>query len=303
MTENEFMLQDRITKIKSVNEQHDLEHNAYISFSGGKDSTVLSVLIDEALPGNKIPRVYVDTKLDYKMVRDFALEKVKNDDRFVAVTHHKNIKQSLNEDGYPFKSKTHSRNVMYRQNGLDSDYLRFYFRKNEKPYTKASRQCPKSLEYQWDFNDFKISDKCCINMKEEPLKEWQKENKKLLYISGIRSAEGGRRAMNSGCIQMNGDHISSFNPLFVVSDNFMTWYINERNIKLAELYYPPYNFERTGCKGCPFALNLREDLETMRRLLPNEAKQCEYIWKPVYEEYRRIGFRLPKDDDDKLFDW
>lgn len=189
MTENEFMLQDRITKIKSVNEQHDLEHNAYISFSGGKDSTVLSVLIDEALPGNKIPRVYVDTKLDYKMVRDFALEKVKNDDRFIAVTHHKNIKQSLNEDGYPFKSKTHSRNVMYRQNGLDSDYLRFYFRKNEKPYTKASRQCPKSLEYQWDFNDFKISDKCCINMKEEPLKEWQKENKKLLYIYQVLGAQ------------------------------------------------------------------------------------------------------------------
>ena len=30
----------------------------------------------------------------------------------------------------------------------------------------------------------------------------------------------------------------------------------------------------------------------MEKLLPNERKQCEIIWKPVYEEYRRIGYRL-----------
>ena len=54
MTENEFLLADRIQKIKSMNELYDLENNAYISFSGGKDSTVLHYLIDEALPNNKI---------------------------------------------------------------------------------------------------------------------------------------------------------------------------------------------------------------------------------------------------------
>ena len=45
MTENEFLLADRIQKIKSMNELYDLEKNAYISFSGGKDSTVLYNLI------------------------------------------------------------------------------------------------------------------------------------------------------------------------------------------------------------------------------------------------------------------
>lgn len=68
MTENEFMLQDRIAKIKSINEQYDLENKAYISFSGGKDSTVLHYLIDEALPGNKIPRVFLNTGIEYKDV-------------------------------------------------------------------------------------------------------------------------------------------------------------------------------------------------------------------------------------------
>lgn len=72
MTENEFLLADRIAKIKSINEQYDLEHNAYISFSGGKDSTVLSHLVDEALPGNTIPRVFFNTGIEYKLLVSFV---------------------------------------------------------------------------------------------------------------------------------------------------------------------------------------------------------------------------------------
>ena len=39
----------------------------------------------------------------------------------------------------------------------------------------------------------------------------------------------------------------------------------------------------------------------MDKLLPEERKQCEMIWKPVYNEYRRIGYRLDKEDEFKLF--
>lgn len=68
MTEEEFMLADRIAKIKSINELYDLKNNAYISLSGGKDSTVLSYLVDEALPGNNIPRVFLNTGIEYKKI-------------------------------------------------------------------------------------------------------------------------------------------------------------------------------------------------------------------------------------------
>ena len=37
MTEFEFELSDRITKIKSMSELYDLEHKAFISFSGGEE--------------------------------------------------------------------------------------------------------------------------------------------------------------------------------------------------------------------------------------------------------------------------
>ena len=73
------------------------------------------------------------------------------------------------------------------------------------------------------------------------------------------------------------------------------------SIALCPLYCQPYNFKRTGCKGCPFSLDLQEQLEIMERYLPNERRQCEMIWKPVYDEYRRINYRLKQNEQIKLF--
>ena len=53
--------------------------------------------------------------------------------------------------------------------------------------------------------------------------------------------------------------------------------------------------------GCPFSLDLQEQLEIMELYLPNERRQCEIIWKPVYEEYRRLNYRLKKIEKIKLF--
>lgn len=63
--DNELLLFDRIETIKNTNIKYDLENNAYLSFSGGKDSTVLHYLLDLALPNNKIPRVFINTGIEY----------------------------------------------------------------------------------------------------------------------------------------------------------------------------------------------------------------------------------------------
>lgn len=34
---------------------------------------------------------------------------------------------------------------------------------------------------------------------------------------------------------------------------------------------------------------------------PMTRKQCEMIWKPIYDGYRRIGYRLKQDEQLKLF--
>ena len=52
MEDYELTLFDRIEMIRKTNKKYDLEKNGYVSFSGGKDSMVLSALIDMALPNN-----------------------------------------------------------------------------------------------------------------------------------------------------------------------------------------------------------------------------------------------------------
>ena len=111
----ELTLYDRVEIIKTTNQKYDLEHNAYLSFSGGKDSTILHYLLDMALPNNQIPRVFIDTGIEYTMIRQFVLDLASKDQRFVIIKPSKPIKQTLEIVGYPFKSKQHSHNIMLYQ--------------------------------------------------------------------------------------------------------------------------------------------------------------------------------------------
>ena len=96
---------------------------------------------------------------------------------------------------------------------------------------------------------------------------------------------------------------TTFKPLNPINNNFIEWFIKKYNIQLCNLYYEPFNFKRTGCKGCPFNLDLQEQLDVMEKLLPKDYKQCEIIWKPVYDEYRRIGYRLKSEQQMTIDDF
>ena len=155
---------------------------------------------------------------------------------------------------------------------------------------------PNTLRYQFtkDFT-LKISDACCIEMKEKPMKAYAKKNKRNVQILGLMKEEKGRRSIWGKCVAYRGKKVT-FSPLMVMTKEWEDWYIKMRGIKLCSLYYPPYNCVRTGCKGCPYAINLQNNLDMLQQYFPAEKRQCEYIWKPVYEEYRRLGYRLRKDD-------
>lgn len=286
---NEFILHDRLEKIKSIIKQYG-EENFYISFSGGKDSTVLHALVDMALPDNQIPRVYADTGIELNMVRDFVYNKADIDERFFIIKPRMNIKQILENDGYPFKSKIHSQCVNLYQTDPHKKMWQGYI--GQRPEHWHTKTCPKKLMYQFTpENTLKISDMCCLKMKEEPLIEWSKSHNKNITIIGIMKEEGGRRTQST-CLVFKGKKLKKFQPLTPLTKEWESWFINEYNVKICDIYKPPYNFERTGCKGCPFGIDIQEELDTLEKFFPNERKQCEIIWKPVYNEYRRINYRL-----------
>lgn len=302
MTENELILFDRLEVIRKTIGKYG-ESNFYVSFSGGKDSTVLHYLIDEALPNNTIPRVYINTGIEYNDILKFVREMQKSDDRIQIVNSNIHIPSMLKKYGYHFKSKEHSEKVsIYQNSGIGKTVMRYITGQNIDG-SKTFRKCPKCLLFQFSSkNDLKISDKCCDKLKKQVIHKWENDKHKPISILGIRSAEGGTRVQHKGCAVFDSkNNLKKFKPLNPISDEWMDWYIESRKIKLCRLYYEPFNFKRTGCKGCPFALDLQNQLETMERLLPNERKQCEILWKPVYDEYRKIGYRLKKNEQGKLF--
>ena len=297
--DNELLLFDRLEIIKTTIAKYG-EDNFYLSFSGGKDSTILHYLLDMALPNNNIPRVFINTGIEYNAIVSFVKGLASNDNRFIILQPTQAVKPMLEKYGYPFKSKQHSHNVMvYQHSGIGLSVKRYL----GIIESSTKFRCPKSLLYQFtpDFK-IKLSDNCCRKMKKEPIKRWEKENNKHVSITGMRNSEGGKRASIKGCILTDKQgNLKRFHPLIKVNDEWEEWFIKEHNIQLCGLYLPPFNFKRTGCKGCPFSLDLQEQLETMDHYLPNEKKHCEIIWKPVYDEYRRINYRLKKAEQIKLF--
>ncbi len=300
--DNELLLFDRIEIIKTINQKYDLENNAYISFSGGKDSTILHYLLDMALPNNKIPRVFINTGIEYVHIVKFVKELASKDERFKLITPSAQIKKVLEKYGYPFKSKEHSLYLsVYQNQGLEAKTIKRYLHPAE---SRKSFGCPSKLLYQFT-NEFhlKVSNKCCFKFKKEPVKKWEKENNRHVVLTGMRAEEGGTRK-GLGCVLTDPKgNLKKFHPLVKVNEDWENWFIQKYDIKLCDLYSAPYNFKRTGCKGCPFSLNLQEQLEVMELYLPAEKKQCEAIWEPVYKEYRKLGYRLKKDDRQmSLFD-
>lgn len=137
MTENEFILYDRLEVIKNTIVKYG-EENFYLSFSGGKDSTVVHHLLDMALPENRIPRVFSNTGIEFKAIVDFV--KSLNDDRMVIIPPQKNVRETLDKVGYPFKSKTYS------------NWLRIYQKHADRidPYFKMVEQ-NKDLLNDWEW--------------------------------------------------------------------------------------------------------------------------------------------------------
>lgn len=300
MTDNELLLQDRCDKIKQVIDKYG-EDNFYLSFSGGKDSTVLSWLIDYALPDNKIPRVYANTGIELNMIRDFVFSMAKDDKRVVILKPSVPIRQMLEEEGYPFKSKRHSRYMQtFYNSGLNCDTIQTYLCKKPSATGKwqnGARRCPKCLEYQfYEELPFKISHKCCDRLKKDVLRKYEKETGRKYPIIGIMPDEGGQR-VTAQCLAFKDNKLKAFQPLVPVTKAWEDWLIEHYDIKICDIYKGPYNFERTGCKGCPFAIDLQHELDILEKYFPVERKQCELIWKPVYEEYRRIGYRLKKSEE------
>lgn len=140
------------------------EDSVYVSFSGGKDSTVLLDIVRKDYPN--IVAVFVNTGLEYPSVRQFALSK----ENVTELRPDMNFRDVIIKYGYPVISKEISLKVKETRkcpNGYASKSF------NGERANTAYDYSAYSYLLEAPFN---ISHKCCDVMKKYPSKKYEKDN-------------------------------------------------------------------------------------------------------------------------------
>ena len=128
----------------------------YISFSGGKDSTVLLTIAREIYPN--IKALYIDTGLEYPEVKQF----VKTWDNVDIIRPKMSFKEVLNKYGYPVISKEQSQYIYDYRNTKSEKMKDIRINGNKWGRGKISKKWLYMIDAP-----FKVSDKCCNIMKKK----------------------------------------------------------------------------------------------------------------------------------------
>ena len=222
----------------------------YVSFSGGKDSTVLADLCARFCSqyGYELYLLFVNTGLEYpeiqKFVKIFAewlrstynievhLEIIRPEMRFDEV---------IKKYGYPVVSKEVSKKVhdanSAKRNGYENSYTLKYF--NGEALAPDGTKSPYNME-KWKFlldADFNISDKCCTVMKKKPAKKYGKQTGRKPIIATMASESRLRyqKWLQYGCNAFEKSNPSS-QPLSFWTEQDVLHYIKEFNVPYASVY-------------------------------------------------------------------
>lgn len=245
----------------------------YVSFSGGKDSTVLLHIVRKLFPD--VPAVFVNTGLEYPEIKQF----VKTIDNVIWLKPKMNFKKVIERYGYPVISKRVSRALSDIKNASEKNKATVNLRLSG--YNRKGIYCPSmKLAEKWKYlinSPFKISDKCCEIIKKNPLNKYIKLTSQY-PITGIMASESSMRMkdyITHGC--------NSFNTKIPISKPIVFWtekniwqYIRDKNIAYSEIYN--MGELRTGCMFCMFGYQFEEPGKTrfdrMKKSHPKIYNYC-----------------------------
>ena len=219
--------------------------DVYVSFSGGKDSTVLKHIVDGMY--SDVPAVFVNTGLEYPEIQSFVRDiKAGKYDCFNSdveiLRPEMRFDEVIKKYGFPVVSKEVARRVQYAKKAIlqgrtegHGDYQKLI----GEALTPDGKKSPYNCE-KWRFlleADFPISSECCNVMKKKPAKQYAKETGRKPIIGTLASESRLRyqKWVQNGCNAFEGKSPSS-QPMSFWTEQDVLHYLKKFNVPYASVY-------------------------------------------------------------------
>lgn len=284
----------------------------YVSFSGGKDSTVLAYLAANWLSHFRTPPwplnlVFINTGLEYPEIQRFVNEYTDwLRKKFPRVTINlyrlrpkMNIRQVVTKYGYPVIGKKQARFIRDLQNahGQNDATVNLYL----TGYNRTGVYCSTmKLADKWHYLKdvpFRISEQCCDVMKKAPAKRYEATSGCVPFTAMMASESQQREKewKRTGCNAFDGKRPMS-KPMSFWTEQDVLRFVVDRELPIASVYgdivasdgendYAETlidcklhctGCQRTGCMFCAFGAHLEKGENRFERMKHTHPKHYEF---------------------------
>lgn len=281
----------------------------YVSFSGGKDSTVLAYLAAQELSRYRTPiypltLVFVNTGLEYPeiqhFVNDYAVWLQKQfpriDVQLVRLRPKLNIRQVIAKYGYSIIGKDVAHRIETARRSPDSRSMKLL--RGEVLRTDGGKSIYNCEKWEYLLSaPFLISDKCCGIMKKSPAKSYEHraDAKPTMATMAEESLLRMQKWRETGCNAFDGKRPMS-KPMSFWTDQDVLAFLKDKNIPYCSVYgdivasdgdndYPSTLIEkplhctgcqRTGCMFCAFGAHLEKGENRFERMKHTHPKHYDF---------------------------